>query len=138
MRKEALYDIVLALKEGTRPTFDPRDFPCLGPENLAGKEHVGQAQIEALVESLSEADIPTFERAIKAMDDGELGWIGFKLVFDPTAAVANTDNEVTKKYGDTGSASGDPMVFFCSDAKEVAASQPYSPRDLSPRATCSR
>lgn len=130
MRKEALYDIVLALKEGTRPTFDPRDFPCLGPENLAGKEHVGQAQIEALVESLSEADIPTFERAIKAMDDGELGWIGFKLVFDPTAAVANTDNEVTKKYGDTGSASGDPMVFFCSDAKEVAASQPYSPRDL--------
>lgn len=130
MRKEALYDVVLALKEGRRPPLSPQDFPCLGPDGLAGKDNVGQAQVDALIDGLSSADIPTFERAIKAMDDGELGWLGFKLVFDPAAAVANTDNEVTKKYGDVGSASGEPLVFYCSDAKEVVASRPYSPRDL--------
>lgn len=40
------------------------------------------------------------------------------------------DNEVTKKYGEQGSADGEPLVFFCSDTKEVVASREYSPRDL--------
>lgn len=130
MRKEALYDIIIALQNGQKPVFDQNDFACFAPEAIAGKEGMGQAHIDALVESLSAADIPTFERAIKAIDDNELGWLGFKLVFDPAAAVTNTDNEVTKKYGDTGSASGEPLVFFCNDAKEIVAAKPYSPRDL--------
>lgn len=130
MRKEALYDIILALQNGETPTFDPADFVCFAPEHLAGKDNVGPEQVATLVAGLSADDIPTFERAVKAIDAGELGWLGFKLVFDPEAAQANTDNEVTKKYGDTGSAHGRPMVFFCSDAKEIVCSQPYSPRDL--------
>ena len=130
MRKEALYDIILALQNGEKPSFDPADFPCFDPAFLAGKDTVGAEHIAALMDGLSAADIPTFERALQAIDAGELGWLGFKLVFDPTAAVTNTDNEVTKKYGDVGSAHGEPFVFFCSDAKEIVCSQPYSPRDL--------
>lgn len=130
MRKEALYDIIIALQNGEKPVFGQNDFACFAPEAIAGKEGMGQAHIDALIESLSAADIPTFERAIKAIDNSELGWLGFKLVFDPAAAVTNTDNEVTKKYGDTGSASGEPLVFFCNDAKEIVAAKPYSPRDL--------
>lgn len=130
MRKEALYDIIIALQQGQRPVFDPADFPALSPQAIAGKENVTQAQVDALIDSLGAADIPTFERAVRAMDEGELAWLGFKLVFDPTAAQANTDNEVTKKYGDQGSASGEPLVFFCSDAKEVVCAHPYSARDL--------
>lgn len=130
MRKEALYDIILALQNGETPVFDPEDFPCFDPAFIAGKDNVDPEQLEVLVASLSAADIPTFERALKAIGNEELGWLGFKLVFDPTAAVANTDNEVTKKYGDTGSASGEPFVFFCNDAKEIVCAKPYSPRDL--------
>ena len=86
--------------------------------------------LDALVNGITVADVPVFERAIAAMEAGELAWIGFKLVFDPQAAQSNVDNEVTKKYGEQGSADGEPLVFFCSDAKEVVASREYSPRDL--------
>ena len=130
MRKEALFDIILALQNGETPVFDPQDFPCFDPSSIAGKENISQEQVDALIAGLSPADIPTFERAVRAIDEGELGWIGFKLVFDPAAAVSNVDNEVTKKYGETGSASGESFVFFCSDAKEVVCSHEYSPRDL--------
>ena len=47
------------------------------------------------------------------MDEGDLAWIGFKVVYDAAEACRNTDNEVTKKYGDVGSADGEPLVFFC-------------------------
>ncbi|MFR3092794.1 MAG: xanthine dehydrogenase, partial [Eggerthella lenta] len=63
------------------------------------------------------------------MEEGDLAWLGFKIVYDADAAQRNTDNEVTKKYGDEGSADGEPLVFFCNDAKEIVASRPYSPRD---------
>lgn len=56
--------------------------------------------------------------------------MGFKIVYDVDGAISNTDNEVTKKYGDTGSADGEPLVFFCNDESEIVASRPYSPRDM--------
>jgi xanthine/CO dehydrogenase XdhC/CoxF family maturation factor len=51
-------------------------------------------------------------------------------VYDSTEAQRNVDNEVTKKYGDVGSADGEPLVFFCNDAKEIVSSREPSPRDL--------
>lgn len=130
MKKETLVAIVEALKEGKPPVFPTEDFPCFEPEALAGKENVTPVVLDALVNGITVADAPVFERAIAAMEAGELAWIGFKLVFDPQAAQSNVDNEVTKKYGEQGSADGEPLVFFCSDAKEVVASREYSPRDL--------
>ena len=130
MKRETLVAIVDALKVGKTPVFPVEDFPCFAPEALAGKENVTPVVLDALVRGITAVDIPTFERAIAAMDAGELAWIGFKLVFDAAAAQTNTDNEVTKKFGEVGSADGEPLVFFCSDAKEVVASRPYSPRDL--------
>lgn len=129
MRKEALMDIVRALENGERPVFDPADFPCFDPAYLAGKDNVTPACLDALVGGLTQADIPTFQRAIEAIEADELAWLGFKLVFDPAAAVANTDNEVTKKYGDQGSADGEPLVFFCNDAKQIVAARTPSARD---------
>ncbi len=64
------------------------------------------------------------------MEEGDLAWIGFKIVYDADAAMANTDNEVTKKYGEEGSADGEPLVFFCNDAKEIVSSREASPRDM--------
>ena len=66
---------------------------------------------------------------MRAIDEGDLAWVGFKVVYDAQQAQANTDNEVTKKYGDQGSADGEPLVFFCNDAKEIVAARPHSARD---------
>lgn len=92
--------------------------------------HIGPATLEAIAATLTEADIPTFERALRAMDEGDLAWLGFKVVYDGAAAQGNVDNEVTKKYGEQGSADRELLVFFCNDAKEIVASRELSPRDI--------
>lgn len=99
-------------------------------EAAAGDTHIGPATLEAIAATLTEADIPTFERALRAMDEGDLAWLGFKVVYDGAAAQGNVDNEVTKKYGEQGSADRELLVFFCNDAKEIVASRELSPRDI--------
>lgn len=130
MRRESLEAIVADLKAGRTPTLAIEDFRAFAPDAKEGNPHLGPEALEALAASLTEADAPTFERALEAMDAEEMAWLGFKVAYDAAEALSNTDNEVTKKYGDVGSADGEPLVFFCNDAKEVVASRPYSPRDL--------
>lgn len=130
MDRGTLEAIVEDLRAGRTPALPVEDFACFSAESTAGDPHKGPDALGEIAASLTAADIPTFERALRAMDEGDLAWLGFKVVYDPPAAVANVDNEVTKKYGDRGSADGEPLVFFCNDAKEVVASREYSPRDL--------
>ncbi len=130
MKREVIERVIERLRTGAAPTLSVEEVPCFSPAALAGKEHASPDQLAAIAATLTEADIPTFERALRAIDEEEQAWLGFKLVYDGAEAVRNTDNEVTKKYGDVGSADGEPLVFFCNDAKEVVASRPYSPRDL--------
>lgn len=130
MKKETLEQIVTDLKAGKTPSLSVEEFTAFSPEATAGNEHLSPADLDAIARSLGQADIPTFERAIQAMDEGDLAWLGFKIVYDPAEAQANTDNEVTKKYGDVGSADGESMVFFCNDAKEIVSPREPSPRDI--------
>ena len=130
MRREALESIAADLRAGRTPALSPDDFPCFSAEALAGNRHVDPSYLDVIAASLTAADALTFERALRAMDEGDLAWLGFKVVFDAEEAQANTDNEVTKKYGEQGSADGEPLVFFCNDAKEIVASRPVSPRDV--------
>ena len=130
MNKEILESIVKDLRAGKAPVLSVDDFPNFSAEANEGKDFVSPLALERIASSLSEADIPTFERAIQAIDEADLAWLGFKIVIDPVAAVENSDNEVTKKYGDQGSADGEPLVFFCNDAKELVASREFSPRDF--------
>lgn len=130
MDRAVLVHIIDDLKAGRTPVFDPEDFPCFSQENLAGNEHLGVCVADGVASELSAVDIPTFERALQAIDEHDLAWLGFKVVYDPTEAISNTDNEVTKKYGDEGSADGRSLVFFCNDAKEIVSSRQPSPRDL--------
>lgn len=130
MIQPALKQIIADLREGRTPALRVEDFPCFSPEATEGNQHVDPSYLDAVARSLTADDIPTFERALRAMEEGDLAWLGFKIVYDADEAQRNTDNEVTKKYGDAGSADGEPLVFFCNDAKEVVAARPYSPRDL--------
>ena len=129
MNKETLQAIVGDVRAGRTPALLPEDFPCFSAAALEGNGHVDPSYLQVVAASLTTADIPTFERALRAMDEGDLAWLGFKVIYDAAEAQANTDNEVTKKYGDAGSADGEPLVFFCNDAKEIVASRPFSPRD---------
>lgn len=130
MKRETLEAIIADLKAGRAPALSAEDFPCFSEEALEGNEHVSPAYLDMLAKCLTAADIPTFERALRAICEGDLAWLGFKIVYDADEAQRNTDNEVTKKYGDTGSADGEPLVFFCNDAKEIVASREPSPRDV--------
>lgn len=129
MDRKTLERIVADLEAGRAPALSADEFPCFSPAALEGNEHVDSTYLQVIADSLTAADIPVFERALRAMDEGDLAWIGFKVVYDAAEACRNTDNEVTKKYGDVGSADGEPLVFFCNDAKEIVASRAYSDRD---------
>lgn len=130
LSSEALAGIAADLRAGRAVELSPADFPCFSAEALKGNMHVSPDDLGKLSAALTAADAPVFERAARAMAEGDLAWLGFKVVFDPAAAQANTDNEVTKKYGDTGSADGSGMVFFCNDAKEIVSARTPSPRDV--------
>ncbi len=130
MRKAAIEAIIESLRAGKCPQLSPVDFPCFSPEALMGNEHVSPSYLDVCAQSLGEADILTFERALAAIDAEELAWLGFKIVYDARIAQSNVDNEVTKKYGEVGSADGEPLVFFCNDTKEIVASREPSPRDV--------
>ena len=130
VNRDTIAAVIESLRAGTAPRITVEDVPAFSEEASAGNEHVSPAVLQDIVASLDEADIPTFERALRAIDEGDLAWLGFKIVYDADAATSNVDNEVTKKYGDVGSADGQPLVFFCNDAKEIISSREPSPRDL--------
>ena len=130
MRRESIESIIADLRAGRPAALSVEDFGAFSPKAAEGNPYLGPEALAQAAASLTEADVSTFERALAAMDAGEMAWLGVKVVYDPAAAQANVDNEVTKKYGEVGSADGEPLVFFCNDAKEVVASRPYSPRDL--------
>ena len=127
MNKQTIEAIIASLREGRLVQLTCEDVPAFG---AGTNEHVTPDALAAIAESLTAADIPTFERALRAIDEKDLAWLGFKVVYDAQAAVSNVDNEVTKKYGDVGSADGKPLVFFCNDAKEIVAPRELSPRDV--------
>lgn len=130
MKRETLVQIISDLQDGNTPQLTTGDFVAFSEEATKGNDHLGPADLSRIAQSLDESDIPTFQRALKAMDEGDLAWLGFKVVYDGAEAQSNTDNEVTKKYGDQGSADGEDMVFFCNDAKEIVSSREPSPRDI--------
>lgn len=130
MNRETIQAVISDLRAGRSANLTLEDVPAFSEEATAGNDHLSPCDLDAIAASLSSADIPTFERALRAIDEGDLAWLGFKVVYDASAAVSNVDNAVTKKYGDVGSADGEPLVFFCNDAKEIVASREVSPRDV--------
>ena len=119
MKRAVIENVIACLHEGQAPELDPEVFSSVEPDKLC-----------EIAAGLTTADIPVFERALRAIDERDLAWMGFKIVLDPAVAVTNVDNEVTKKFGEKGSASGDSFIFFANDAKEIVCAHEYSGRDL--------
>ena len=130
MDKKTLAAAIEDLKAGRTPHITADDVPAFSESATAGNDHLSPADLDVVAASLTAADIPTFERALAAMEAGELAWLGFKVVYDAEAAKAKSGIGFTKDYGDVGSADGQPLVFFCNDAKEIVSSREPSKRDL--------
>lgn len=130
MYREVITRIIGALEAGDIPDVSPQDFRCFAEEGLKKNIHLGSDALKWLVASWTKEDIPTFKRALQAIEEGEIAWLGFKVVYDEPAALANTDMGVMKKFGDVGSADAQDAVFFCNDKKEIVCSREPSPRDV--------
>lgn len=130
MRKETLLAIAADLRAGRSVELSVDDFPCFSAEAAEADKRTSPEALARISAALTAEDACVFERAARAIDEHDIAWIGFKVVEDADAAVANVDNEVTKKYGDVGSADGRDLVFFCNDAKEAVAAREYSARDF--------
>lgn len=130
MDRNVIKGVIDDLSSGRPVRITPQDVPAFSAQATAGNERLSPEDLDVIARSLTAEDIPTFQRALRAIDEGDLAWLGFKVVYDAAAAQSNVDNEVTKKYGDVGSADGEPLVFFCNDAKEIVCSRQPSPRDV--------
>ena len=130
MYREVVTRIIDALKTGGIPEVSAEDFRCFSEEGLKANPHLGPDALKWLVASWTAEDIPTFERALQAIDNNEIAWLGFKIVYDEPAAVANTGLGSMAKFGEVGSADAQDAVFFCNDASEIVSAREPSPRDV--------
>lgn len=127
---ETLQAMIASLKQGETPQVTPEDLPCFAPEQLADHPELGPDALEIILTSLDASDIPTLERALRALDEQVPAWLGFKFVTDPATAVNSEDTEVVGIVGEgEGSADDKPGLFFANEDKEIVFSRPYSERD---------
>lgn len=112
--REVIERMISALKAGETPVAAPNEIKCFSAEELEGDPNVVPESLQDVLATLTEADIPTLERAIEAIDANEQAWLGFKIVTDPEVAIISEDTEVVAYRGE-GSADGDHGIFVVID-----------------------
>ena len=128
--RETLQAIIDALQAGDTPSADAGDFPCFAPDKLEDYPSIQTEDLQAILSSLSSADIPTLERALRALDEQVPAWIGFKIITDAAKAVDSEDTEVVNFQGEgAGSADAEPGIFFANEKEDLVFSRSYSERD---------
>lgn len=81
MNKKVILAAIEALELGETPVFTTEDVPAFSEDATRGNAHMSPASLDTIMASLTKADIPTLERAVRAIDDEELAWLGFKVVY---------------------------------------------------------
>ena len=77
MQITTLKDIISSLKAGTIPKLPIVEFDCFSEGSTQGDPHVTPNTLQDIATSLSIDDVPTFERAIVALKEGEKAWLAF-------------------------------------------------------------
>jgi len=118
------------LQRNVTPTADADAFPCFSELALQGNPDITPAALDAVLSTLTMADIPTLQRALTAIEKKEQAWLGFKIVTDPSVACDSEDTEVVAVTGKgAGSADSQHGIFFATEDKEIVFSRHYSSRD---------
>jgi xanthine dehydrogenase accessory factor len=128
--------IIAALRSGEPPVVAPEEIRCFAPAAIEGDPNLTPHSLADILGALTKADVPTFERALAAIDANERAWLGFKLVTDPAAALDSEDTDVVGLRGrGMGSADARPGVFVVlnptgdRDQAELVFSRAASVRD---------
>ena len=129
IEKATIEGIIRALGAGCVPAVDPEDIPCFSKAALAGDPVLREEQLAEVMENLTAADIPTFERALAALDADEQAWLGFKIVTDPGACLTPVDPDAAPDSLDGPSADGTSTVFVATEGGEIVCSRPVNGRD---------
>ena len=105
--------IIAALKSGETPAVAQGEVECFTSSAIQGDPKITANSLKEVLQTLTSADLPTFERAVAAIDADERAWLGFKIVADPMAALDSEDTDVVGVRGKgMGSVDGLPGVFL--------------------------
>jgi len=122
--------MITELRRGSVPQVSPHEFSCFAPEQLVDHPNIGVYALDDVLASLDANDIPTLERALRALNESTPSWIGFKIVTNPKVAINSDDTDVVGIMGEgEGSADDQSGIFFANEEKEIVFSRPYSDRD---------
>ncbi|MDR2108153.1 MAG: XdhC family protein, partial [Coriobacteriales bacterium] len=129
----ALEQVIAALEAGQAPQPNAalrRAFYCFSAEALAHDPDIVPEDLEKILAQLSAADLPTFQAALAAVQNGRQAWLGFKVVTDPALVLDSVDTSVWNFNGPgQGSSDDQSGVFFSTKNKEIVFSREPSPRD---------
>lgn len=117
--------IIDALKAGTPPQVTPEDIPCFSAQALADSPNVTAEHLQEICSKLTQADIPTLERALTSLELNDQAWLGFKIVLDKEAYLSTDPMSPDRGPGEDA-VSG---VFFANEGKDIVAARPYNKRD---------
>ena len=121
--------IIDSLRTGQTPQVDPELIPCFSAEALAESPVLEAGRLQEILSSLTEADIPTLERAIASLRLNDQAWLGFKIVTDAQAALTPVDPAAPADSKEGPSADAQPTVFFANESKQIVCSRPWNKRD---------
>ena len=128
--RNTIQSLITALVAGQTPEASTEVFSCFSGSALEGNPDVTPASLEVVLATLTDADIPTLQRALTAIDGKEQAWLGFKVVTDPSIVTDSEDTAVVGQTGEgAGSADAQHGIFFATEAKEIVFSRPISERD---------
>jgi hypothetical protein len=72
--------IIAALKSGETPAVTQGEVECFTSSAIEGDPEIIANSLKEVLQTLTSADLPTFERAVVAIDADERAWLGFKIV----------------------------------------------------------
>jgi xanthine dehydrogenase accessory factor len=126
MREDLLGGTPIEVTPGLQAAFN-----CFSSEELADNASVRSEDLAVILAQLTEADVPTLDAALAAIDANQQAWLGFKVVTDSGAALCNEDTAVMAFVLDKrgASADGEPMMYFANEQHDLVAPRPYSQRD---------
>lgn len=126
--KDRINTLIALLSQKQSATLAQKAQALAALFDLEGRAHMSQSLLESSAAALSERDIPTLKRARMAIDAGDLAWLGAKFVYDKALACIN--NPLDKGSYKLGSADGQFLLFFYTDAREFLAPRAVSERDM--------
>ncbi len=126
--EEILKQCILNLEQKKIPQIAIEELGCI-KEAISSNPLVGHKELQELLCCLGDDDIPILQRALKAYQNQEESWLGFKLITDAKAAVEPSDEGKWMKKFDGGSADGKGAIFFVDKDKNIMVSREYSKRD---------